>query len=99
MRYWKSKFARFVRSYGATVLASRMELHNTSVYQWISGRTVPRPSHAEVILQLARERGSRLTMNDIYEHARTVRADDIKPDLVAAHRPAAVFPIAPSLRG
>src|ERR1700722_8369963 len=38
----------------------------------------PRPVHADNLLRLARKRGLRLTMDDIYAHSRAVRADKIK---------------------
>jgi hypothetical protein len=71
---WKSKFARFVRSYGVEVLAAGLEIRPSAIYHWIRGATAPRPAHAEIIQRLARERGSRLTLDQIYGHSREVRA-------------------------
>jgi hypothetical protein len=85
---WKSKFARFVRSYGrsedqtgrrrgitgAALLAQHLGVHPTSIYQWIRGFTTPRPQCAFVIRRLASERGIRLTLDQIYEHSLEFRA-------------------------
>jgi hypothetical protein len=78
-RRWRSKFARFIKSYGVESLAIKLDVRPSAIYHWISGRTAPRRTHAEILRRLARERGSRLTMDEIYEHARVVRADEIKP--------------------
>ncbi|MGB8591014.1 MAG: hypothetical protein WCD40_06505 [Candidatus Acidiferrales bacterium] len=75
---WKSKFARFIKSYGVESLAVQLDVRPSAIYHWISGATAPRRTHAEIIQRLARERGSRLTMDEIYGHARLVRADEIK---------------------
>ena len=77
-RRWKSKFARFIQSYGIASLAVELDVRPSAVYHWIRGATTPRPAHAEVIQRLARGRGSRLTMDEIYGHCRAVRADEIK---------------------
>jgi hypothetical protein len=77
-RYWRSKFARFIQSYGVESLAAKLEVRPSAIYHWIRGTTTPRPAHAEVIKRLARKRGSALTMDEIYGHARAVRADQLK---------------------
>jgi len=77
-RRWKSKFARFIQSYGVESLAVELDVRPSAIYHWIRGATTPRPVHAEVIQRLARERGSRLTMDEIYGHCRSVRADNFK---------------------
>jgi hypothetical protein len=74
----KSKFARFVHSYSAELLALKLDITPPAVYHWIRGASIPRPAHAEVIQRLARERGFTLTMDDIYGHSRAVRAADTK---------------------
>jgi hypothetical protein len=79
-RRWKSKFARFIQSYGVVSLAVELDVRPSAIYHWIRGATTPRPVHAEIIQRLARERGSRLTMDDIYGHARDVRADQPKAE-------------------
>jgi hypothetical protein len=76
-RYWKSKFARFVKSYGVDSLAMQLDVHPSAIYHWIRGATTPRPVHAAIIQRLARERGSRLTMDQIYGHSRAVRAYEL----------------------
>jgi hypothetical protein len=93
-RRWKSKFARFIRSYGVRSLAVELNICPTAVYHWIRGSVTIRAAHAEVIQRLARERGSGLTMDAIYAHFRTVRADNIKLGPGRPPRPAAVLPIA-----
>lgn len=85
-RYWKSKFARFIKSYGVGSLAVRLDVRPSAIYHWIRGSTAPRPVHAEIIQRLAREHGSRLTMDHIYGHAFSMRAGEIKMGPV---RPAA----------
>ena len=64
-RYWKSRFARFVKSYGVVNLALQLDVLPSAIYHWIQGSTAPRPVHAEIIQRLARERGARLTMDQI----------------------------------
>jgi hypothetical protein len=75
---WKSKFAHFIRSYGVESLAAKLDVRPSAIYQWVRGATTPRPAHAAILQRLAREHGSRLTMDEIYGHSRAVRADDIK---------------------
>jgi hypothetical protein len=78
-RYWKSKFARFVKSYGVDSLAVQLDIRPSAIYHWIRGATTPRPVHAAMIQRLAREGGSRLTMEQIYEHSLSLRAGEIEP--------------------
>jgi len=77
-RCWKSRFARFVQSYGVVSLGVKLDVRPSAIYHWIRGTTAPRPVHAEIMKQLARERGSRLTMDEIYEHSRLLRADGLR---------------------
>jgi hypothetical protein len=88
-RYWKSKFARFVRSYGVDQLAAQLHIQPSAIYHWLRGTTAPRPIHAEIIQRLARERGARLTMDAIYGHFLSFRADAIKLQTEALPSPAA----------
>ncbi len=97
-RRWKSKFARFIQSYGVKFLAVELDVTPFAIYHWIRGASVPRPAHAKAIQRLARERGSRLTMDEIYRHSRTVREEDIKLGPVLPPRPAAVAAVAYSLQ-
>jgi hypothetical protein len=73
-RHWKSKFARFVKSYGVLPLAKRLRVDPSAVYHWIAGSSSPHPVNAEIIQRLARERGARLTMDHIYGHFFSLRA-------------------------
>jgi hypothetical protein len=72
---WKSKFARFVRSYGVELLAAGLDVRPSAIYHWIRGATAPRPAHAAIIQRLASERGVRLTLDQIYQHCREVNCD------------------------
>lgn len=82
-RRWKSRFARFVKSYGVRSLAAKLEITPDAIYKWIRGSVAPRSSHAEVIQRLARERGTRLTLEEIYGHRHAIREDEIKLATVA----------------
>ena len=77
-RRWKSEFACFIKSYGVEALARQLDVRPAPIYHWIRGATAPRRAHAEILQRLALERGSRLTMDDIYAHPREVREDEIK---------------------
>jgi hypothetical protein len=79
-RYWKSKFARFVKSYGVDSLAIQLDVCPSAIYHWIRGSTAPRPVHAEIIQRLARERGASLTMGQIYGHFLSLRALKSSPN-------------------
>jgi hypothetical protein len=73
---WKTKFARFVRSYGVELLAAGLDVRPSAVYHWVRAATSPRPAHAAVIQRLASERGVRLTLDQIYQHSRELRAEN-----------------------
>jgi hypothetical protein len=88
-RRWKSKFARFIQAYGVESLALELGVRSSAIYHWIRGATTPRPAHAEIIQRLARERGSRLSLDEIYGHSRAVRADEIKLETGASPKPEA----------
>jgi hypothetical protein len=77
-RHWQSKFARVIRSHGVASLAVELDVRPSAIYHWIRGATTPRPVHAKIIQRLARESGSRLTMDDIYGHGRALRVDQLK---------------------
>jgi hypothetical protein len=72
---WNSKFGQFVQSYGAELLAARLEVSSAAIYHWVYGRTFPRPHHAETIQRLARQRRafSDFSVADIHEHRRDAR--------------------------
>lgn len=76
-RYWTSKFARFIHSYGVDSIATELDVRASAIYHWVRGATTPRPAHAEKIQRLARDRGIRLSLDDIYGHSRTLRAVEI----------------------
>jgi hypothetical protein len=63
---WRSKFARFVGNYGTRRLASHLSIDQSAIYHWIRGKSAPHPLHAAIIQRLARERGIRLTFDEIY---------------------------------
>jgi hypothetical protein len=76
---WTSTFARFVLGYargtrdtrnhavaGATLLAQHLGVRPSAIYHWVRGAIAPRPIHAASIQRLARERGVRLTLDQIY---------------------------------
>jgi hypothetical protein len=87
---WKSKFARFVLDYaqreprdarghvmgGATLLARHLGIRPSAIYHWVRGATAPRPVHAAIIQRLARERGVRLTLDQIYGHSANFAPQD-----------------------
>jgi hypothetical protein len=75
-RRWESKFARFVRTYGAERLAGALDVHSSAIYHWIRGVTTPRPDRAAIIQRLAQESGFTLTFDDVYGHVRELRASD-----------------------
>ena len=67
-RRWESPLGRFVDFYGADELASRMEVHKTAVYHWVSGIAAPRPEKAFAIRRIARSTGFAISLDDIYQH-------------------------------
>lgn len=73
---WESKFARFVRTYGAERLAGALDVHSSAIYHWIRGVTTPRPDRVAIIQRLAHERGVSLTFDDLYGHVSELRAND-----------------------
>jgi hypothetical protein len=73
---WESKFARFVRTYGAERLAGALDVHSSAIYHWIRGATAPRPDRAAIIRRLAHENGIILTFDDVYEHVSELRVSD-----------------------
>jgi hypothetical protein len=81
-RLWDSAFARFVTEYRVTRLARRLKIGNAAVYHWIRGATSPRVETALTITQLAREFGTTLTLEQIYQH--TQHARDLRGGQVRA---------------
>jgi hypothetical protein len=70
----RSKFERFCRGYGIDRLAAGLAIQPSAVYHWLSGNTAPRRTLAAIIQELALEDGLRLTLDEIYAHARDLRA-------------------------
>ncbi len=75
---WKSPFARFVESYGVECLAAELDVRPSAIYHWIGGTHAPKPVHAKVISNLARESGVKLTLDQIYGHFLDLRAIEDK---------------------
>jgi hypothetical protein len=46
---WKSKFARFIKSYGVESLALQLDVQASAIYHWVRGVSAPRRTHAEII--------------------------------------------------
>jgi hypothetical protein len=72
-RLWSSDFARFVTAYGVTRLARGLEIRTSAIYHWISGATSPTRARAAIIQELAREFGTTLTLEQIYQHTQHAR--------------------------
>jgi len=68
--WWETRFGRRVRKYGISRLAGDLDVDKDAIYQWIIGRTAPRPKHAAKIIGLMRG----LSLEHIYEHRLIVRA-------------------------
>jgi hypothetical protein len=70
---WESKFAKFVTAYPIPLLASRLRVRTSAIYQWIGGNTSPHPVMAFAIQSLARRRRVALTLDEIYQPLREGR--------------------------
>jgi hypothetical protein len=75
-----SKFERFILSYGVILLAAELSVQPSAVYHWIRGATAPRPINAEIVQRLARERGVRLSMDQIYGRFLSLRAAELRSE-------------------
>ena len=53
-RRWETPLASWVRDYGTSRLAGELGLTPQAIYEWVSGRAVPRPAHAMKIIALSR---------------------------------------------
>jgi len=72
----RSKFEQFLRRYGVARMAAQLQIDESAIYHWLRGVTRPKPEFAVIIQRIAREEGSSLTLDDIYGHARKLRAAD-----------------------
>jgi hypothetical protein len=59
-------------------MAAEIDVRPSAIYHWVRGATAPRPAHASIIQRLARERGIRLTLDEIYRHSCELRAIETK---------------------
>lgn len=73
-RRWNSKFARFAREYGVAQLALRLGVKPSAIYHWIAGHNRPHIANAMMIRDLARERGARLSLDDVYGRPRSAQS-------------------------
>jgi hypothetical protein len=71
---WRSKFARFISGYGVARLAKGLDVRPSAIYHWVRGVTAPGRTHAATIQRLARESRVKLSLDNIYQHSRDVRA-------------------------
>lgn len=68
---WQTPFGRFVAEYGVRTLSARLGKNPdtgvtpTAIYDWISGRHVPRP---QIALEIERLANGRISLVDIYRH-------------------------------
>jgi hypothetical protein len=83
---WKSKFARFVGTYGPPQLAKDLGCAPSAIYSWVRAATRPKPEYCELIQRIARDRGISLTFDNIYAHSRDLRAVDRTLTLVIERR-------------
>jgi hypothetical protein len=67
---WKSRFGRFVSSFGSTNLADHLEVDRSNVFKWIRGSSAPDPGKALAICDLASSSGFRLSLEDVYANFR-----------------------------
>jgi transcriptional regulator with XRE-family HTH domain len=73
---WESKFASFVRTYGAERLAEALDVDSSAIYHWIRGVNAPRPDRAALIQRLAFESGLSLSFEDVYGHVSKLQSSD-----------------------
>jgi hypothetical protein len=71
---WRNSFAQWIRTYTVRRLVRDLEaegirLSVVAVYQWIAGRTFPRPRTAAAIVRIS---GGRVTFEQIYPQRRVL---------------------------
>jgi DNA-binding transcriptional regulator YdaS (Cro superfamily) len=62
---WRTRFGSWVSAYTVTRLASELSITKPSVYDWLSARCVPDPSHALKITQIS---AGAVSLEDVYAH-------------------------------
>lgn len=72
---WESKLGKFVLEFGVVKLAHRLGVSDGAVYHWLDGSTSPHPANALKIQTLAKERGTALSLDEIYQHFREVHSE------------------------
>jgi DNA-binding phage protein len=72
---WRSRFGKFIRTYGTAKLARELAINTSTIYHWMGGASSPRPTTAQQILAAAKSIQFRLTHRDIYEIASVPTAE------------------------
>ena len=75
---WNTRFGRFVSRYTVVELTRELAraghpIHDRTVYEWLSGRTVPRLQTAQAIVTLS---SGRVRITDIASQRRAARNGD-----------------------
>jgi hypothetical protein len=70
----QTKFEQFLGNFGVENLSRELEITNSAICHWLSGRTSPRPERAHKILMLAKRRRFVLSLDEIYQHSRAIRS-------------------------
>ncbi len=69
---WMTPLGRFVSEFTVRRLCAEFSARGepvtpTAVEQWLAGRTMPRPRHAQILVMAS---GGTLTLDDIWAHSR-----------------------------
>jgi len=64
---WRSKFGEFIRAYGTARLARDLQVNESTIYHWMGGRSIPRPTMARQLIVAAQSIHVRLTYRHIYQ--------------------------------
>jgi hypothetical protein len=78
---WETRFGRFLARYGVRALAADLNIHESAIQQWLSGRTSPKVKIGLEIRRLARARGFRASLEQIYSHRKEIQKTG--PELAA----------------
>jgi hypothetical protein len=65
---WKTKFARFVDTFGAQNLAAELNVSRDALYKWVAGAVHMRPVRAMEIVKIARRRKIVISLDEIYQN-------------------------------